>query len=124
MFVEVHDGDAVRADGRRREVHHAQGRLALAQEGIVADVRRRRGRVEHDVDVGEGGVAGEPLDALVGGCHAEAACAREAVRVRVDAGEHDYLEVPRAAQRLDHQVGANVAAANDGSLDLVHGASL
>ncbi len=124
MVFAVHHRDAVGADGSGREVNHADAGLERAQEGIVLDVGAGAGGVEHEVDVFEHIQAREAFHALVRGGHTHTGGAGQAIRRWVDADHGAHFDVLAVAQDLDHQVGADVAAADDGGLEFAgHGHS-
>ena len=77
------------------------------------------GGIEHDVDVGEFGHAGEVGYAFVRGGHAHASGTGQAVGGGIDADHDAHFDVLAMAQDLYHQVRADVAAANDGGFECV-----
>ena len=99
------------ADRGGGEVDHLLA--VLLQDGVVPDVRASRGRVEHDLDGPVVRQLAQALDALVGRRHVEARGARESVGLRIDADHRAHFEGLRGSHHLDHQVGANVARADD-----------
>src|SRR6266508_3262185 len=111
VLLEVDRGDDVGADGGGGEVDQALAeRLQL---GGVVLVGLGRGGVEDDLDLVEVGQGHQTFDALVRGGEAEPLGVRQAVRHGIDADHGRHLEVLAGAHHLDHQVGANVARADD-----------
>ena len=115
QLMEVDRRNQVRTDGRRREIDDLL-RMG-AQHRIVARVRAGRRRVEHDRDVVEARHLDEAVDAVRGDRHAEPPRAREPIGLRIDADERSHLELRGRPQDLDHQVRADIAAADDGDFD-------
>ena len=117
VIFTVDNRDTVGTDRCRGQVNHADAGLDRTQEGVVPDVGTGAGGVEDDIDIGELGQAGQALDALVRGGDAHARGAGQTIAGRVDANHGAHLDVPAVAQDLDHQIGADIAAANDGGLE-------
>ena len=63
------------------------------------------------------GIRDETVDPFGGRGHAHALRARQPVGAGIDADERAHLELPRRAQHLDHQIRADVAAADDRDFD-------
>ncbi|MGF6659587.1 hypothetical protein QF000_001231 [Paraburkholderia atlantica] len=103
-------------DRGRRQIDQANARLASAQERIVLHVRAGRGRVEHEIDVSKHGQTGQTFDAFMRGSNAKPRGARETVGVRIDADHRRDFEMLAVTQDLDHQIGADVAGADDRDL--------
>jgi hypothetical protein len=107
----------VRTDGSRRQVDDADARLVLTQQGIIAQMRARAGRVKNKVDFLEDGHSGQAFGTFVCGGHAETRCPGQAVRGRINADHRAHLDVLAVAHDLDHQIGTDVSTADDGSLE-------
>ena len=116
--IAVDDRDRERADRGRRQVDDL---LAVAlQDLVVADVRLGGGGVENHADLLVIRHLRQPIDALRGHGHAHAGGARQAVGVGVDADHRRHFEMLGCAHHLDHQVGADIARADDRAFDLGH----
>ena len=90
--------------------------------GALASMGLGRGAFEDEVR--QVVLGQEPVHALGGGGDAEPGCAGEAVGGRVDADHVLDLDVLAAAHQLEHQVGADVAGADDRGGFLCHGGFL
>ena len=89
-------------------------RVAVGREGAgVGLVRPGRGGVEDDPDLLEAGQADQAVDAVGRRRDAEPARPGEAVGGRIDADHRRDLEPLAEPEHLDHQVGADVARADD-----------
>ena len=120
VVLAVDHGNAVRADGGGRQVDHADAGLERTQECVVLHVGAGAGGVEHEVDVLEDRQARQAFDPFMRGGHAQRR-AGQTVRLRVDADHRPHFDVLAMAQDLDHQVRADVAAADDGGLEFALG---
>ena len=77
------------------------------------------GGIEYDVDVGEFRHLHQSVHAFVGGGHAHAGSSGQTVRFRIDTDHGAHFNVLAIAQDLDHQIGADVARADDRCLDFL-----
>lgn len=85
-------------------------------------MRTSTSSVEHDVDLIEHRQARQPLDTFMSDSHPHALGACQTVRSGVDADHRSHFNVLTMPEYLDHQVGADITATNDGSLDFAgHG---
>jgi len=87
-----------------------------AQDRVMGLVGVGRGGVEDDADLGIGRHPLQAFDPLMGGGHAALAGHRQALGLRVDADHRGELHVLGVLQHLHHQVGADVARADDRGL--------
>src|SRR5690554_2501628 len=119
VLFQVHYRHAVGADGRRRQVHNLDVFFVATQEHFVVHVRASRGGIKHDVDVGKFRHLHQAVHAFVGGGHAHTSGTGQAVGFRVDTDHGAHFDVLAVTQDLDHQVGADVARADDGGFDFL-----
>ena len=110
MLCEVDRGDDLRAPGGRGEVDGGDPGFGVLLG--VAHVHVGAGGVEDHVEVIA--VLENPVGSLMRGVDAESLRAREAIGGRIDADQCGKLQSV-AAQHLDHEVGADIAGADDGT---------
>src|SRR5690554_7209416 len=119
VLLQVHYRHAVGADGRRRQVHNLDVFFVATQEHFVVHVRASRGGIKHDVDVGKFRHLHQAVHAFVGGGDAHTSGTGQAVGFRVDTDHGTHFDILAVTQDLDHQVGADVARADDGGFDFL-----
>ena len=121
VLLQIDHRYTVRADGRRGEVNQADAGFDRAQKSVVLDMGTGRCGIEHEVDVLEHVHARKAFNAFVGDCNTHARSTGQTVGGRVDANHCAHFQVPGIAQDFNHQVGADIAGADDGDLEfLVH----
>ena len=108
VSLEVDHRDDVGPDRRRGQIDRLDAGLGVARG--VGQMGAGRGRLKHDV--GQLGLAQQPVDALVRGDHAGGPRPRQAIGPGIDA-DHPAGLNQRRARELDEQVGADVARADD-----------
>ncbi len=94
-----------------------------AQRLVVDLVRIGRGRVERDADLAIAGEFLQPLDPFMGRRDAMLASHREAFGGGVDPDHRGELHILGIFDHLHHQVGADIARADDRRLHARHGLS-
>ncbi len=112
IVFQVHHGHGVRANGGRRQVNHLDA--VFLQQRIVAGMGSSTGGIEHNTNVLEVGQLQQPFNTFMGGGHAQPCRTGQAVRAGVDTDHGTHAQVFALAQYLDHQVGADIARANNG----------
>src|SRR5271166_706611 len=117
VLIQIYNRHTVWPDCRGSQIDHAKLRLDCAQKRIAADVRPGARRVEHNVNVRKLGQARQCFHSPVGGGDAQTRRASQAVRVRINADQGGHSQASTVAQNLDHQVGSDIAGANDGRVD-------
>ena len=116
--VQVHDRHTVRTDGRWSEIDAANIGLVLSQQGIIFHMGASGGGIENDFDVLELRHRNESINAFMRGGHSHAFRTSKAVGCRVDTDHYRDFHVFTVTQQLDHQIGPDVSAADNGGLDL------
>ncbi len=119
VLFQVYDRHAVGADGRRGQIDDAQARLVTAQKDFVVPVGTGRSGIEDKVDVGKLRHLDQPIHPFVGGGHAHARSTRQAIGFGVDTDHGTHGDMLTVTQNLDHQVGADVARADDRSFQFL-----
>ncbi|MNN05508.1 hypothetical protein D3C81_1182730 [compost metagenome] len=122
VLLQVDHRHAIGAYRGRGQVDHAKSGLVAPQERVVLHMRRGTGSVEDEVDLVKDRQAGQALHAFMGSGHAQSCCAGQTVGRRVDTDHGGHFQMLRVAHHLDHQVGADIAGADDGDFAfLTHG---
>ena len=111
MRVEVDRRHDERSERGRGQVHNPD--VVRRQDRHVGRMRHRGGRVEDHPDVVEARQRKQPFDAIRGGRDAETGRPAQPVEPGFMLASRADPQRPGAAQQLDHQVGADVAGADD-----------
>ena len=118
--LQIHHRDAVRADRCGRQVDQTDPRFYGAQRGVIFHVRARAGGIKHDVDVGEFWHRKKPRHPFMGGGNAHTPGACQTVGLRINPHHHRHLQTYAVTQNFNHQIGADVARADNGDFTLTH----
>ena len=91
----------------------------FTQQFVIVNVGAGRRGIKHNADVGELGHLHQPFHTLGGGGHAHTFGTGQTIGLGVNPDHHPHLDVLGGAQDLDHQVGADIARADDRRFDFV-----